>query len=146
MALQQSGHCRKGEVEYHLNFLTPKAEIFSATCHLEKEKKDICLTSYTVKTKSKGKKNVLLTSRPLHSKTIDDGKEKPWIIKFYLFAKVGIDIVDQLNDYYTIRSKYCHWSMVAQSYMLDTARVNGKTVWCLENDSDISSTSSCDFS
>ena len=30
--------------------------------------------------------------------------------------------------------------------MLDTARVNGKTVWCLKNDSDISSTSSYDFS
>ena len=36
--------------------------------------------------------------------------------------------------------------MVALSYMLATARVNGKTVWCLKNDSDISSTSSYDFS
>ena len=29
--------------------------------------------------------------------------------------------------------------MIALSYMLDTARVNGKTVWCLKNDSGISS-------
>ena len=36
--------------------------------------------------------------------------------------------------------------MVALSFMLDTARVNGKTVWCFKNDSDISSTSSYDFS
>ena len=36
--------------------------------------------------------------------------------------------------------------MVNLSYMLDTTRVNGKTVRCLKNDSDISSTSSYDFS
>ena len=102
------------------------------------------LTSYTVKTKSKGKKNVVLlsTSRPLHGKAIDDGKKKPQIIKFYNFTKGGTDIVDQLNDSYTTRSKSCHWVMVALSHILDTARVNGITVWCSKNDSDISSTSS----
>ena len=78
--------------------------------------------------------------------TIDDGKEKLQIIKFYDFTKGGTDIADQLNDYTTTRSKSCRWVMVALSYMLDTARVNGKTVWCLKNDSDISSTSSYDFS
>ena len=36
--------------------------------------------------------------------------------------------------------------MVALLYMLDTARVNEKTVWCLKNGSDIPSTSSYDFS
>ena len=36
--------------------------------------------------------------------------------------------------------------LVALSYMLHTARVNGKTVWCLKNDSGISSISSYDFS
>ena len=55
-------------------------------------------------------------------------------------------MVDQLNDYYTTRSKSCRLVMVVLLYMLDTARVNGKTVWCLKNDSDISSTSSYDFS
>ena len=47
------------------------------------------------------------------------------IIKFYNFTKGGTDIVDQLNDYYTTRSKSCHWVMVALSYMLETATVNG---------------------
>ena len=89
---------------------------------------------------------MLSTSRPWHSKTIEDGKEKPRIIKFYNFTKGGTDIVGQLNDYHTTRSKSCHWVMVALSYMLDTARVNEKTVWCLKNDSDISSTSPYDFS
>ena len=88
---------------------------------------------------STGKKDVvvLLTSRPLHGKKIDNDKEKPQIIKFYDFTKGETDIVDQLNDYYTTKSKSCRWVMVALSYMLDTARVNGKTVWCLKNDSDI---------
>ena len=109
-------------MEYHLNFLT--------TCHFEKEKKNICLTAYTVKTNSKEKKNVavLSTSRPLHGKTIDYGKEKLQIIKFYNFTKGGTGIVDQQNDYYTTRLKSCRWVMVALSYMLDTARINGKTV------------------
>ena len=43
-------------------FDTQNREIFSATCHFEKEKKNIWLTSYTVKTKSKGKKNIVVLS------------------------------------------------------------------------------------
>ena len=105
-------------------FGTKNREICSATCHFV----------------------VLSTSKPLHGQTIDDGKGKPQIIKFYDFTKGKTDIVDQLNDYYTTRSKSCRWVMVALSYMLDTARVNGKTVWCLKNDSDISRTSSYNFS
>ena len=57
-----------------------------------------------------------------------------------------MDIVDQLNDYYTTRSKSYRWVMVALSHMSDTDRVIGKTVSSLKNDSDISSTSSYDFS
>ena len=73
-------------------------------------------------------------------------KESHPKIKFYDFTKGGMDIVDQLNDYYTTRSKFYGWVMVALSYMLDTAKVSGKTVWCFQNDSDISSTSSCQLS
>ena len=122
MALQQLGHCRKGEAKYHLTFLIPKTEIFSATCHFEKQKKNICLTSYTVKIKSKGKKDVVVlsTSRPFHEKTIDDGKKKSQIIKFYDFTKGGTDVVEQMNDYNTTRSRSCRWVSVALSYMLDT--------------------------
>ena len=128
-------------------FDTQNREIFSATCHLKKEKKNIYLTSYTIKTKSKEMKNVVVlsTCRLLHGKTIDDGKEKPKIITFYDFVKGGMAIVDQLNGYYTSRSKSCLWVMVVLSYMLDTARVNGKTLWCLKNGSNSSSTSSYDF-
>ena len=61
---------------------------FSATIHFEKDKKDICLTSRTVKTKSKSKKNDAFLSifLPLHWKTIDSGKERPQIIKLYDFT------------------------------------------------------------
>ena len=79
-------------------------------------------------------------------KTSDDGKEKPQIITFYSFKKREMDIVDQLNDYYTTRSKSYRWVMVALSHMSDTDRGIGKTVSSLKNDSDISSTSSYDFS
>ena len=140
-------------MKYHLNIIgipfdTQNRGIFSATCHFEKEKKNICLTSYTVKTKSKGKKNVVVlsTSRPFHGKTIDDGKEKTQIIKFYDVTKGRPHLVDQLNDYYTTSSKSCRWVMVVLWYMLDTTRANGKNVCCLKNDSDNSSTSSYDFS
>ena len=82
-------------------------ENFSATCILEKEKKKICLTSYNLKSKSKGTKIViaLSTPRPLHGKTTDDVKEKPQIIKFNDFTKGVTDIEDQLNDYFITRSK-----------------------------------------
>ena len=66
--------------------------------------------------------------------------KKAQILTFYDFTTGGTDIVDQLNDKYTTRSKFCRWIMVALLCMLYTARVNGKTVWCLKSDLDISST------
>ena len=98
--------------------------------------------------KSKGKKNVavLSTSRPLRGKTTDDGNEKSQIITFDHFTKGGTDIINQLNDYYTTRSKSFLWVMVVLSHMLDMARVNEKTLWYWKNDLDISSTSSYNFS
>ena len=55
-------------------FDTKDRDEFSATCNFEKDEKDICLTSYTVKTKWKSKKSVavLSTSHPLH------GKKNQW--------------------------------------------------------------------
>ena len=37
---------------------TKNREVLSKTCHFEKDKKDLCLSSYTVQTKSMGKNNV----------------------------------------------------------------------------------------
>ena len=101
---------------------TSEQEEFSVACHYESVKKDLRLLSYTVKTKSSGKKNVLVlsTMHPLNGITRDDNKQKPGIYKFYGFTKGGTDIVDQLNDYYTVSSQSNRWDLVAFSYILDT--------------------------
>ena len=76
---------------------------------------------YTVKTKPKGKNiAVLSTFCALHGKTIDDGKQKPQIIKLYYFTKGGTYIIDQLTDYYTTRAKSCRGVTVALFYILET--------------------------
>ena len=63
---------------------TSEREEFSVTCHYESVKKDLCLLSCTVKTKSTGKTNVLLlsTMRLLKGITRDDNQQKPGIYKF----------------------------------------------------------------
>ena len=110
-------------------FDTKNLEIYSATCHFKKYRKYIVLTSYIIKTKSQGKKYVVVlrTSRPIHAKTIDDGKEKSQTIMFYDIKKGGTSTVGQLNDYYIVQSNSLRWVMVSLSYMLDTARVNGQS-------------------
>ena len=70
---------------------------FESIMHWQKTKGDLSLCTYTTKSKSKGKKNVLVlsTMRPLTGITRDDGKQKAAIIKFYNFAKEGTDVMDQ---------------------------------------------------
>ena len=96
---------------------TSEREEFSVTCHYESIKKDLCLLSYTVKTKSSSKNNVFLLSTmlPLNRITRDDYKQKPGIYKFHDFTKGGTDIVDQLNDYYMVWSQSNRWDLVAFS-------------------------------
>ena len=67
------------------------------------------------------------------SSTKYDNKSKPQICKFYDFTKGGTDIVDQMNNYFTTRAKSLRWAMIVHFYMLDTARVNAKTIWCIKN-------------
>ena len=57
----------------------------------------IVMSSYVVKTKSSGEKNLLLlsTTRPLLGITKDDGKKKPALYKLYDFTKGGTDECDQ---------------------------------------------------
>ena len=87
-----------------------------------------------MKTKSKGKKNVLLLSTvcPMKKKTKDDKRDKPAICKFYDFTKGGTDIVDQMNIY-TNRAKTSRWSALAFYYMLVTIRAYAKTLWCIKH-------------
>ena len=77
------------------------------------------LHSYGVKTKSSGKRNVLLLSTvpPLLATTKDDNKSKPTIYKLYDFSKGGIDIIDQRMGFYSCKSKSKRWTMNAFSYV-----------------------------
>ena len=86
--------------------------------------------------KSKGKKKVVIlkTKRPMYSCTKEDNKSKPQIFTFYSFTKGGTDIVDQMNDYCTTRAKSLRWVMIVLYYMLDTVRVNAKTIWCIKTE------------
>ena len=42
-------------------------------------------------------------------------------------------MVDQMNDYFTTRAKCLRWIIIVFFYMLDTARVNAKSTWCIKN-------------
>ena len=66
----------------------------------------------------------------------DDKKEKPAIYKLYDFTKGGTDIVDQMNNCYTTRAKTLRWSTLKFYYMLDTIRVNSKSLWCIKHGKD----------
>ena len=89
-----------------------------------------------MKSKFKGKKNILFLSYigPMRKKTRDDQKEKPAIYKFYDFTKDVPDTVDQINDFYTKRAKIHKWTVLAYYHMLDTIRINAKTLWLLKQD------------
>ena len=85
--------------------------------------------------KSKDKKDVaiLSTTRPMHSYAKYDIISKPQIFKFNDFRKDGTDIVDEINYYFTTRSKSLRWVMIVLYYLLNTARVNAKPIWCIKN-------------
>ena len=132
---------------FHKLFDVKEREKFSVTYHYEEKEKGMCTTSYTVTTKSKGKMNVviLLTMRPMDACTKDDDKFKSQIFKFHNFTKGGTDIVDQMNDFFTTRAKSNRRAMVVLYYMLDTTRVNSKTLWCMKNQIDMRKQKIFDF-
>ena len=45
--------------------------------------------------------------------------------------------MDQLNDYYTVRSQSHRWDLVAFYYILDTIRVNSETLVCIKKRLDV---------
>ena len=72
---------------------------------------DLSLCTYTTKSKSNRKKNVLVlsTMRPCLAVTHVDGKLKPAIIKLYDFTKEGTDIEDQKISKYSCKSVSNRW-------------------------------------
>jgi hypothetical protein len=98
----------------------------------EKEGKK-SLHSWVCNTKS-GKKNVMLltTTVPILGKTRDDGKGKPAIISRYDKEMGGTDRVDALMQHKSVKWKSLRWPTTNWAYMLDTARVNCRTVALLQ--------------
>ena len=91
--------------------------------------------SYAVKIKSTGLRNVLLllTLEPIIAVTQDDGQQKLQIYKVYDFTKGRTDIIDQRVQPYMCKPKSSRWTIAVFSYILDTSRVNGSTVWSMNN-------------
>ena len=105
------------------------------------------LHSYVVKTKSTGKRNVLLLStlEPLLAVTRDDGKKTPQIYKLYDFTKGVTDIIDQQAQYYTCKVKSNRWKIAAFSYILDNSCINASTILALNKKDDPQKVNSLDF-
>ena len=122
-------------------------ETNSYEVYWEKDNGILNLHSYVVKTKSSGKRNVLLLSTvpPLLGTTKDDNKSKPAIYKLYDFSKGGTDIIDQRMGFYSCKSKSKRWTMNAFSYVLDTCRVNASTIYAMNNDLQPRNIKSVDF-
>jgi len=99
----------------------------------EKSEKMLNLHSFVTKTKSSGKKNILLlsTMKPIMGVVKNDAKKKPAIFKLYDFTKGGTDIIDQRMGFYSCKGKSRRWTMAVFSYVLDTCRVNSSTVCAL---------------
>ena len=95
-----------------LNNVKQQGEVES-TMHWEKTEGDLSLCRYITKSKSKGRKNVLVlsTMRPLMDITRDDGKQKPAIVMFYDFTKGGT-VMDQKISKYSCKSLTHRWTVI----------------------------------
>ena len=123
------GHCKKGEAEYHLNSLTLKTERFLVQLVILIRRRRTFVWHLTLSKQSQKETKMLFCYRPSDhcmAKQLMMVKKSPKSPGFT--TKGWTNIVDQVNDYYTIRSKSCRWVMVALSHMSDPARVNAKTV------------------
>ena len=112
-------------------------EDLSTEVYWEKSTQKYSLTSYVVKTKSKGKKNIIiLSSFPSVQGVTKDEKKKPQIFKFYDFSKGGTDLIDQRTGKYTTSIKSNKWTKKAICFMLDVARTNSQTIFALNQNLD----------
>ena len=103
-----------------------------------KNESNISLSSYTVKTASKGKKNVLILSTldiPLGT-TKDDGKNKMPLYKLYDFSMGGTDSIDYRCTKYSWKPKSHSWTIVAWCYTLDMFRNNAQTIFSFNTGKD----------
>jgi hypothetical protein len=71
--------------------------------------------------------------------------KRPAIIELYNYIKGGTDIEDQCMGNYTTKMKSRKWTMNCFCYLLDTARVNGQSVYCLVKEENVRRSNSYKF-
>ena len=64
-------------------------------------------------------------------------RSHPSTSPIYDFTKGSVDIVNQLNNFYTTRSKSKRWDILTMFYILDTIRVYSKILFCIKPKLDI---------
>jgi hypothetical protein len=73
----------------------------------------------------------MTTTVPILGKTRDN-KRKPAIYTRYDKCMGGVDRMDQLMMSKTVRIKSKRWPMSCLAFMLDTARVNARTIGLIQ--------------
>ena len=97
--------------------------------------------SWVTNTKSGGPRNVMLmtTTEPILGKTKCE-KSRPALVCRYNQSMNGTDRVDQLIQTKTTKIKSRRWTMPIVCYMLDTARVNARTIDQVKNERKVKDT------
>ncbi|XP_055356458.1 uncharacterized protein LOC129601623 [Paramacrobiotus metropolitanus] len=88
--------------------------------------KDLTLVSYVPK---KGKAVMLLSSFHHSDATAETAEQKPEIILTYNATKAGVDTVDQLVQYYTVKRITRRWPMSAYYNIIDISAINAFVVY-----------------
>ena len=102
----------------------------------DEKKKNFTLTSYTVKTSSKKKNVIVLSSYAIIPGTLkvgNDSSRRPQVISLYNFTKGGTDIFDQRIRKKSTLFKTNRWPMAAFCFLLDSILINSTTVCCLNS-------------
>ncbi|CAF4474867.1 unnamed protein product, partial [Rotaria sp. Silwood2] len=94
-------------------------------------KRSNTILSYQAKPK---KPPIILLSTSHNFLEILDGKKKlPVMIHDYNQTKVGVDVVDQCINNYTVRRISRRWPMLVFFNMFDIAAINAMTIWLCQN-------------
>ena len=117
---------RKG-IPKEMKGVADEEEKSTAFCYSKDEK--TMLLSYIDK-KKKGKKNILaLTTMHNQVKLSVDERKKPHALVFYDHAKGGVDVVDLISAKMSTRMKTKRWTLYVFAFILDTARINARTIF-----------------
>ena len=101
------------------------------TCHVESEDKNMYLTTYAVKTKSTGRKNVFMlsTMQPMGGITKDDKKFKPAIFKLSI-TSLKKKIVNQGRFSLSKILIQCMWKIYFKMAPLSRFKLHGLLKYC----------------